>query len=203
MNLPFEFFLNKPPEKAIQHAYEDLISLFSYCFEVSHQTKLICGEDEPIYIPASPQKPYHQIVFAHGFFSSALHECAHWFIAGPERRKMLDYGYWYIADGRDAEQQLLFQQVEVKPQAIEWLLSIAAGHPFRLSADNLNGQEVDTKVFEQAVYQQALWYCQHGLPPRAAKFEKALRSFYLDRKMVGRIGIEPMTKRLRASCSTS
>src|SRR3546814_2809228 len=48
---------------------------------------------------------------------------AHWCLAGAARRRQDDYGYWYAADGRDLEQQHLFEQVEVKPQALELLFS--------------------------------------------------------------------------------
>ncbi len=34
-----------------------------------------------------------------------------------------DLGYWYAPDGRIEEQQALFEQVEIKPQAIEWLFA--------------------------------------------------------------------------------
>lgn len=45
---------------------------------------------------------------------------------GEKRRQLVDFGYWYAPDGRSAEQQELFQAVEVKPQAMEWILSPAA-----------------------------------------------------------------------------
>ncbi|HAT8180070.1 TPA: diaminobutyrate-2-oxoglutarate aminotransferase [Legionella pneumophila] len=160
------------------HHVEDLINIFNYCFEKDYNTRLVRGGDEPIYLPADDQRPYHAIFFAHGFFSSALHECAHWLIAGEERRKMVDFGYWYAPDGRNQEQQTLFQKVEVKPQALEWILSVAAGHKFRVSIDNLNGTEVDTEVFKQAIYNQVLHYCNQGLPQRAQHFRNALCTFY-------------------------
>ncbi|WP_426760080.1 elongation factor P hydroxylase, partial [Pseudomonas aeruginosa] len=94
------------------HHVEDLISIFNYCFENDYNTRLVRGGDEPIYLPADDQRPYHALFFAHGFFSSALHECAHWLIAGEERRKLVDFGYWYAPDGRNEEQQTLFQRVE-------------------------------------------------------------------------------------------
>jgi len=160
------------------HFYQDLIQLFNTCFESTHHTQLVCGDDEPIYLPADDVRSHHTIVFAHGFFSSALHECAHWLIAGDERRKQVDYGYWYVPDGRTAEQQAQFQQVEVKPQAIEWMLSMAAGYKFQFSIDNLNGVETDSEPFKQAVQQQVLLYTQQGLPARAALFHKAISDFY-------------------------
>ena len=160
------------------HQYQDLITIFNDCFFASYNTRLVKGEDEPIYLPANKDRNYHAIFFAHGFFSSALHECAHWLIAGEARRKLEDFGYWYLPDGRNAEQQTLFQSVEVKPQAMEWILSKASGHKFRLSIDNLNGEDIDKNPFKQAVFAQVMHYCQQGLPERARQFRQALCSFY-------------------------
>ncbi|MBX2901880.1 MAG: elongation factor P hydroxylase, partial [Cyclobacteriaceae bacterium] len=89
-----------------------------------------------------------------------------------------DFGYWYVPDGRNVDQQLLFQRVEVKPQAMEWILSVAASHPFRLSVDNLNGGVVDPLPFKRAVHSQVIDYCTQGLPKRAACFRSALCDFY-------------------------
>lgn len=160
------------------HRYDDLISLFNLCFKEKYNTQLVKGDEEPIYLPADEHHPHHSIYFAHGFFSSALHECAHWLIAGKERRKQIDFGYWYEPDGRNAEQQRLFQKVEVKPQAMEWILSVAANHRFRVSIDNLNGTEIESESFKNAVYQQVLAYCQKGLSLRAGLFRQALCRFY-------------------------
>lgn len=152
--------------------------LFNGCFAAEFNTRLVKGGDEPIYLPADDERSYHAIFFAHGFFSSALHECSHWLIAGEERRKQVDFGYWYVPDGRTAQQQALFQSVEVKPQALEWIFSKASGHSFRLSIDNLSGDGADTVAFKQAVYAQVLHYCANGLASRAHSFRKALSSFY-------------------------
>lgn len=160
------------------HHYEDLITIFHACFGADYNTRLVKGDNEPIYLPANKEQNYNSLCFAHGFFSSALHECSHWLIAGEERRKLVDFGYWYTPDGRSAEQQALFQRVEVKPQALEWILSKACGHKFRVSIDNLNGEEVDSDVFKQAVYEQVKHYCTAGLPERAQRFRDALSLFY-------------------------
>lgn len=165
-------------KKVFVNHYEDLITIFYACFGVDYNTRLVKGDKEPIYLPADKERNYHAIYFAHGFFSSALHECSHWLIAGAERRKLVDFGYWYTPDGRTAEQQALFQVVEVKPQALEWILSKASGHKFRVSIDNLNGAESDTDAFKQAVYQQVRHYCEAGLPERSRRFCNALSSFY-------------------------
>ncbi len=160
------------------HHYQDLIHIFRDCFESDYNTRLIKGDSEPIYLPMSKETPYHSIVFAYGFFSSALHECAHWLIAGNERREQIDYGYWYVPDGRNAEEQALFQQVEVKPQALEWILSDAAKFRFQFSIDNLNGSEADTEAFKAAVQNQVSNYREQGLWPRAQQFYQAIERFY-------------------------
>ncbi len=160
------------------HDAHDLIRLFNQCFESTYNTQLIRGDDEPIYLPADDQVSYHRVVFAHGFFSSALHECAHWLIAGEARREQIDYGYWYAPDGRTAAQQAAFYRVEIKPQAMEWLLSEAAGYRFQFSLDNLNGESTDSTLFQSAVQQQVMQYHAQGLSHRAQQFYTALRDFY-------------------------
>ncbi|MBA3816366.1 MAG: elongation factor P hydroxylase [Parachlamydiaceae bacterium] len=160
------------------HHYNDLIKIFNDCFFESHNTRLVRGSDEPLYLPKDENRPHNEIYFAHGFFASALHESAHWLIAGEKRRQLIDFGYWYSPDGRTNEQQTLFQSVEIKPQALEWILSKAASFPFRISVDNLNGPESDTLVFKRNVYNQVKTYCEQGLPSRAKILRLALCSFY-------------------------
>lgn len=168
--------------------YQDLIQLFNQCFAEKYNTRLVKGDDEPLYLPANETRPYHAIFFAHGFFRSALHECAHWFIAGSKRRLLEDYGYWYEPDGRNQEQQAIFERVEVKPQAIEWILTAATGYPFRVSADNLSGDfEPEPGRFQQAVYEQVLNYCNKGLPARAEQFRLALACFYKTEPRLDRV----------------
>ena len=161
-----------------QHQANDLIVLFNALFSESENTRLLAGDDEPIYLPVDADCDYHRVVFAHGFFASALHEIAHWCIAGEQRRQQIDYGYWYQPDGRTQQQQSAFEQVEVKPQALEWLFSKACNKPFRVSVDNLSGDATDTRPFKQAVYQQVLVYCAAGMPARAARFCHGLQQHY-------------------------
>lgn len=160
------------------HYYQDLITIFESCFASTYNTRLVKGGNEPLYLPAKEEHSYNTIFFAHGFFSSALHECAHWLIAGKERRQLVDFGYWYVPDGRSAEQQILFQQVEVKPQSLEWILSRAAGYKFHVSVDNLSGTQASTKTFKHAIYAQVMEYCQKGLSERAHQLRSALCAFY-------------------------
>lgn len=158
--------------------YQDLITLFGQTFSHSHNTILVRGDGEPIYLPADQEHAQHRIIFAHGYFASALHEIAHWCLAGQKRRLLEDYGYWYCPDGRNAQQQAEFEAVEIKPQAIEWAFSVACGKPFRVSSDNLDGAEVDVARFTDKVRQQVFSYLENGFPPRAKLFITNVREFY-------------------------
>jgi len=160
------------------HKYDDLITLFNDCFSQTHNTRLIKGGDEPLYSPANNDCPYHQVIFARGFYASALHEISHWCQAGEKRRLLEDFGYWYIPDGRNEKQQQKFEQVEIIPQAIEWAFNVAAGRKFHVSADNLNGFEADTDGFKKQVYQQVLVFLEQGFPKRVQTFIAVLANFY-------------------------
>lgn len=155
-----------------------LIELFNQTFQESHQTQLICCEAEPVYQPADQQHPYHRIIFAHGFFASALHEIAHWTIAGASRRMLEDYGYWYQPDGRTEAQQAQFEEVEIKPQALEWIYSVASGHPFEFSADNLENSLPISDSFKHKVFEQVETYLDIGLPKDGKTWLEALLNKY-------------------------
>ncbi|MDC2890890.1 elongation factor P hydroxylase [Psychrosphaera algicola] len=133
-NSHFELKLNFVSEDEPVKEYADLIAIFEQTFFAKYNTKLVLGGSEPIYLPANTSdlgldaQPYAQVVFAHGYFTSALHEIAHWCLAGMPRLNKIDYGYWYCPDGRTAEQQAKFQQAEVKPQAIEMAFSLSLWH---------------------------------------------------------------------------
>ena len=155
-----------------------LEQLFNQLFLETENTCLIGGADEPLYLPADSDHAHHRLFYREDYLSSAFHEIAHWCIAGKQRRQQLDFGYWYNPDGRSATQQRQFEQVEIKPQAVEWHLSVAAGHRFHLSADNLNGEDGASDNFANAVCQQAQEYCQTGLPPRAQLLVERLQELF-------------------------
>ncbi|MEJ2898616.1 elongation factor P hydroxylase [Acinetobacter sp. NS-4] len=147
-----------------------LILHFNHWF--SHlNVSLVKGDFEPEYFPATADTPA-RIQFAHGFFNSALHEISHWTIAGEKRRLLPDLGYWYAPDGRSAEQQALFEQVEIKPQAIEWMFAKAFGRKFRVSLDNLTGDSGNGASFKDNVFAQVQQYFkgEAKLPRDAAHF---------------------------------
>nr|WP_205743669.1 elongation factor P hydroxylase [Halomonas alimentaria] len=155
--------------------------MFDGLFEETYRTRLVRGGDEPLYLPADAESPWHRVIFARGFFTSALHEISHWCIAGARRRELEDYGYWYLPDGRDARQQRDFEAVEVAPQALELLFSRACGLRFHVSVDNLDGDaEVDRDAFHAKVEARAWRYLSEGLPLRAEALRTALATFYRD-----------------------
>ena len=85
----------------------------------------------------------------------------------------------YCPDGRDAQTQSQFEDVEVKPQALDWLFCVAAGYPFNVSCDNLEGDfEPDRVVFQRRVHAQVMDYLTNGIPERPARFIKALQNYY-------------------------
>ena len=147
-----------------------LILHFNHWFS-HHNVTLVRGEFEPEYFPANEHEPA-KIQFAHGFFNSALHEISHWTIAGAKRRLLPDLGYWYAPDGRTKEQQALFEQVEIKPQAIEWMFAKAFGRKFRVSLDNLTGEGGNGSSFKDNVYAQVQRYFsgEAKLPRDAKRF---------------------------------
>ena len=99
-------------------------------------------------------------------------------MAGSHRRQLLDYGYWYVPDGRDSEQQAAFEQVEVKPQALEWLFSRACNRHFRVSADNIEGLVGVSDSFKRAILRQVKEYCRQGVGQRAQLFIESLCGYY-------------------------
>lgn len=147
-----------------QHAATDkeltdwLIQLFNHLFAHSGYhtpTCLVRGNNEPEYFASHHGEPA-RIEFAHGFFASGLHEISHWCIAGKQRRQLNDFGYWYSPDGRNKNTQRLFEQVEIKPQAIECLFALALGRYFYVSQDNLNATfDTSDSTFAQDVFEQA------------------------------------------------
>lgn len=167
----------------LEFAYDwgmDHLSLIETCFHDQflkpYRTQLKGGFSEPLYLPAGEGRSCHQIRFREDFASSALHEIAHWCLAGKERRKQLDYGYWYQADGRTDEAQAAFEKVEIKPQALEWLFSQAIGLIFHFSADNLNGGIGVSSTFKENVQKQKQIWESIGLPRRAGTFLRSIRT---------------------------
>jgi elongation factor P hydroxylase len=154
---------------------QDLEQVFSERFFVDYHTVLVGGGVEPLYLPSddASNRP-HRVICREDFFASALHEVAHWCLAGLERRTREDYGYWYSPDGRDRQGQEAFEAVEARPQTLEWIFSDACDFSFHLSADNLTVGFESSERFEAEVEAQKNRLLDRGLSARAALYRRSL-----------------------------
>ena len=148
---------------------------FDQLFREPEGTVLVAGAEEPFYLPGYPS----QVFFRADYVRSALHEVAHWCVAGRRRRALPDYGYWYTPDGRSAERQAAFFSVEAKPQAIESLFCEALNVPFAPSIDNLMHASSDAalQAFEDRIGVWRTRLLSWGLPRRASHFMAALERY--------------------------
>ena len=160
------------------HCANDLELIFQQCFAVDYNTQLVGGANEPLYRPADDKNSDNKIFYRENFFSSALHEVAHWCIASNKRRQLLDFGYWYDGSCRNNAQQAEFQSVELVPQAIELLFSQACHYSFEVSIDNFSVPLSDITIFDREVKAKAKQLSSSGLPDRAAIFLQALTTYY-------------------------
>lgn len=170
------------PAAALSEAerLNEVIRLFEGLFAVSHRLRVRGGGNEPFYRAPTPDRE-GEIQFRGDYLSSCLHEIAHWLVAGEARREKDDFGYWYVPDGRNAEEQKAFFASEIKPQAMESALADACGASFRLSVDNLAdgaGHADDVHRFGIEVAKQRESWERYGFPLRARRFLGALRAFF-------------------------
>ena len=176
-------YSNSLPEITLQtkkKCDKDLQDIFAACFLKKYHVVLIGEASEPLYLPALTNSGVNSIHYRYDYFASALHEVAHWCIAGKQRRQKADYGYWYSPDGRNPKQQQAFEMVEAKPQALEWAFSLACDIEFRVSIDNLQAlDDLEQKEsFTNEVKKQLDQYISNGFPCRAQAFLNKLHEFY-------------------------
>ncbi len=139
-----------------------------------YRTRLVGGFAEPFYLAFRADEAA-EIRFTHDYPRSALHELAHWCVAGQARRQLDDYGYWYAPDGRSDAQQQEFFQVEIMPQAIEKHFCAALGISFDVSVDNLGNNAVEgVEAFRTAVDARFDHLARQGLPLRARQICRRL-----------------------------
>ena len=141
---------------------------------VAYRVRLIGGAAEPRYVAGTADSS-PRLFYTKDFASSALHEAAHWCLAGKRRRAIDDFGYDYLPTAaRSGADQLRFETAEVRAQALEWLFSIAAGVDFHVSVDNV---ERDRTMFVAALLSETATRIATNdgrLPARAERFRCAL-----------------------------
>ena len=135
-----------------------------------YATLLIGGASEPLYLPARGRQPA-MIRYTHDYSRSALHELAHWAIAGRRRLDLVDYGYWYIASPRNAVAQAAFFHAELRVQALESVFCGICNLDFEVSADNIG---TDSGDFAGRVATLAGSWQRRGLEGRAARIAQML-----------------------------
>ena len=153
----------------------DIVAVFTRCFRRSYATQLIGGAAEPLYQPAEAEHEPHRLYYRENFAASALHETAHWCVAGSARRTQVDFGYVYIEPPRTPAAQAAFFGAELKVQGLEELFCAAAGLEFVPSADQIG---VDLNDFRQQLAEhrsQVRQWMHNSSDQRAHQFEQALR----------------------------
>jgi elongation factor P hydroxylase len=145
---------------------------FNREFFGSHRTVLCGGGDEPLYSPGDVVQPA-RILYRRDYPASALHEVAHWSIAGHARRRLPDYGYWYLPGPRSAGERAAFFAAEVEAQALEAVFAARCGVRFVVSADDFAAAPAEIERFARAVTERAV-IRRDTLPRRAARFAAAL-----------------------------
>jgi len=143
-----------------------IAGLFNTRLGPRYATLLIGGAEEPLYLPATPTRRRAVLRYTRDYARSALHELAHWSLAGPRRRELVDYGYWYSAPPRSEVEQARFFAAELRVQALESLFCEVCGLPFHVSADNIG---VDTSEFAARVEATAQAWADKGVQGLAAR----------------------------------
>ncbi len=152
---------------------------FNGAFGASHRTLLFGGGAEPLYVPADAQQPA-RIVFTRDYAASALHEAAHWCLAGAARRRLPDYGYAYVPGPRTAPQREAFFAAECDVQALEALFADVCAVRFVVSADDFAAPHEELAAFERRVLARLADRRRTGLAGRAAVFRNALVEAFRD-----------------------
>ena len=153
----------------------ELVSAWNALFSATHRTVAELGGDEPLYLPPTDSAP-GRIICNRDYPASVLHELAHWCIASPRRRRLVDYGYAYIAPPRSADAQRRFFAAEERNQAVESLFAAAAGCAFRVSLDDLGRHDEAAASFAARVAARAARFEREGLPEDAERYRSALES---------------------------
>ena len=154
-----------------------IAATFNRSFAASHRTVLQLGGDEPLFLPATSSQ-CAVIVSNRDYPASALHEIAHWCLASARRRTQVDYGYWYEPPPRSAVTQSRFLAAEERNQALEALLTEAAGLPFEVSLDAIGATQTQRCEFAARVSCRVEALRAGGLPWRAARFHAALKGAF-------------------------
>tara|TARA_A100001037_G_C15007793_1_gene570212 strand:- start:539 stop:1021 length:483 start_codon:yes stop_codon:yes gene_type:complete len=138
---------------------KDIAQSFNEMIGLKYDVKLVGGGDEPRYLP-SAEGSISKIIYTQNYIRSALHELAHWALAGQARRALDDYGYWYESPPRPRAQQEKFFSAELRVQALEKIYCDILGVRFSVSSDNVG---TDCSEFSNRVANLAYVWSRNGL----------------------------------------
>lgn len=155
--------------------HDTLAAVFNQCFGETYQVRCIGGFVEPEYLPVQLPDGLAELRYTQDYPASALHEIAHWCIAGEGRLARADFGYGYLAPPRDSATQQRFFALELKVQTLEAWFALGTGVRFVASADNFECSDAALKSFAQQISERLQNLTQEGLPQRAQQFADALR----------------------------
>ncbi len=151
--------------------------LIAGCFNANfgrpYNVQLIGGAQEPLYRAADGDRSA-TIRYTRDYARSALHEIAHWCLAGAARRRLVDYGYRYAPPPRNAPAQWAFCTAEVAVQALEQRFCQACGVRFSVSLDNLDGAPELMVEFSVRVAARARELCRGKMTSRANRMVELL-----------------------------
>ena len=150
----------------------ELAGRFNASIGQRYRTLLVGGALEPLYVPRVGRVPAI-IHYTRDYAQSVLHEISHWCLAGRARRRLRDYGYWYMPPPRSQAAQAAFFAAEEHVQALESVLATACGLEFHVSADQIG---VDAQDFARSVADQACGLRVRGASGRAGEVLSALRA---------------------------
>ena len=154
--------------RALSHS--EVAAVFNCTF--SDHSVVMHGEyREPMYIPGMDVA---ELRYTLDHTALALHEAAHWCIAGRRRRRNTDYGYFYEPPPRSGMHRVRFEDVDIEAQSVEVLLAEAAGSQFQPSSDDVDVPLFLLEAFSSRILERARERRQVGLPKRADKFRVAL-----------------------------
>jgi len=153
--------------------HDEIARRFNAALARSSRTVVIGGAAEPLYLPPTNARPAI-IRYTRDYAQSALHEIAHWCCAGSNRRKLVDYGYWYQPPPRGPAEQARFEAVEVPVQGLELLLALVAGVRFHVSADNPGAACEDLPALERRILASARQRLDGPFGARTAAVFRAL-----------------------------
>ena len=166
--------------------HHEIAQRFNTAFGRTLRTVLVGGAAEPLYLPVAAGRPAI-IRYTRDYAQSALHEVAHWCLAGSRRRALVDYGYWYEPPPRSASAQARFEAVETPVQGLEYLLALVAGVRFHVSADNLGVSNEGLSRLELRIQASARQRLAAPFPLRTAAVFDALNRDW--RRVLGALAV--------------